>query len=71
MPETIPGFEEVESIDLKKWVLPVAAGVLCACLGVWIGFKIAGGSVAELDPSKRPVCADCEERRILEGDSLA
>ena len=49
--------ETIESIDLKSWVLPIAAGVLCACLGIWIGFKMAGGSVTDLQR-----CEDCDDK---------
>ena len=49
--------ETIESIDLKSWVLPIAAGVLCACIGVWIGFKIAGGSVTEIGG-----CQECTDK---------
>ena len=39
----------------------VAAIALCAvCVGVWIGFKVAGGSVSDLAEPTAP-CHDCDE----------
>jgi hypothetical protein len=53
----------LETLDPKI----VAAGcVIALCLGVWIGFKVAGGTVT--GPDHAP-CADCAERR-LEADIL-
>ena len=43
-------------LDYKR----VAAGaVIALCLGVWIGFKVAGGKVADL--ADLP-CADCADK---------
>jgi hypothetical protein len=45
----------LESLDPKV----VIAGVAIAlCLGIWVGFTVAGGNVAEV--AQR--CEDCEQR---------
>lgn len=55
----------LESIDPK---IAAAGALIALCLGVWLGFKIAGGSVEEL--ASQPLCADCiqreRERQILD-----
>ena len=37
--------------------MAIAVGVIALCAGVWIGFKLSGGQVAEQGP-----CRDCDER---------
>ena len=57
----------LESLDPKV----VAAIALAAvCVGVWIGFKVAGGSVAAVARTEAPECEDCEdtEATILSQD---
>ena len=57
----------LESIDPK---VAAAAVVVALCAGVWIGFKVAGGTVADV---AQP-CQDCAQKEaeaaILEGDGF-
>jgi hypothetical protein len=46
----------LQSIDPK-----IAAGavVIALCAGIWVGFKVAGGTVADVAPGP---CGDCQKR---------
>jgi len=59
------------TVSGTKWLVPIALGVIALCAGVWIGFKIAGGTVASLAADDE--CEDCDdddERRILGAETL-
>jgi hypothetical protein len=43
----------LESLDPK---VAIALGVVALCAGIWIGFKLAGGTVSETR------CRECEEK---------
>ena len=60
-----PGTDAPWSID-KRTAIGVAVG--CLCLGIIVGFKLAGGEPMVIPqtqyvPVNRP-CADCEEAKI-------
>ena len=61
---------KLTSIDPK---MAMAAGVIALCLGIWVGFKLAGGQVSEPRHLDATPCQECVERareaEILNADT--
>jgi hypothetical protein len=54
------------TIETRPWVLPVAVGLVAVCAGIWIGFKVAGGSVGDLGGHEP--CQGCAEKAAREAE---
>ena len=55
--EAPPTTKSRVSFESISPTMAIAVGVIALCAGVWIGFKLSGGQVAEQGP-----CRDCDER---------
>lgn len=60
------GTESTTTFSLSP-VLVVCIGLVAACVGVWIGFKIAGG---ELEGVGCPDCADKHVEAVTEPETV-